>query len=185
MKRKITWLLILFFSIAIQYQLSAQSPYLSIDASMDADELDGAEYRMVGSFCLPVQPSVTKTVYGKDTSSISFKSLERHMIRCGQVFETNDPDLPFNKFKYGNQQSGYEKIIVIRVIKLNAGMQASMQIIVPVPYQSFLTFIKIRDIIFLPGKTIWIDLPDTRVKGNLNVNITMKEFSYTEHKFPG
>ena len=88
-------------------------------------------------------------------------------------------------FRYANQNFGYEKIVVLRVIRLNQQMESSMQIIVPLRYQSFLTFIKIRDIVFMPGKTIWIDLPDTREGGSLNVNISMKEYAFSEQKFPG
>ncbi len=175
----------LLFALVIPGKLKAQSPYLKFEAYMDADLLKGDKYRMVGSFCTPVERSAAKTVYGHDSSTISFKSLEKHMIQCSPVYGSEDSLLALNMFRYGNQKFGYEKIIVIRVIKLDTDMEATMQIIVPVPYQSFLTFIKIRDIIFLPGKTIWFDLPDTRVGGSLNVNISMKEFAYTEHKFPG
>ncbi len=185
MKIKIILCLLWFSVQAWQGRLQAQSPYLSFEASMDADILNGEKYRMIANFCTPVQSSEVKTVYGTDTSSISFKSLEKHMIQCSPVLNTGDSADSFNMFKYANQNFGYEKIVVLRVIRLNQQMESSMQIIVPLRYQSFLTFIKIRDIVFMPGKTIWIDLPDTREGGSLKVNISMKEYAFTEQKFPG
>ncbi len=182
MKLTLRACLILFILVAFYGRLQAQSPYLSFEAMMDADHLEGEKFRLVASFCMPVQPSAVKTVYGKDTSSISFKSLEKHMIKCSSFFESDSTG--DNVFSYGNQNFGYEKIIVLRVIRLNQEME-SMQMIVPLRYQSFLTFIRIRDIVFMPGKTIWIDLPDTRERGSLKVNISMKEYAYTEQKFPG
>jgi len=163
MKFFITFLIVLF-----SLQASAQSPGLTINASMDSTK-SSIRYKIEMKLCEPVKKSDRGNMFSHDTSTIKFDSLFSKDISCGQYFDNGmttplygkEEDPVMNKFQFSNQVFAWEKLLVFRITSpYTRGWWPPMYVVVAMPYKSFRTIVDLTDIEFKSGQVIVVSKPD-------------------------
>ena len=186
---KILFLSSLFF---LQLQITAQSPYLSVQLKMDSAETKFHRYKIEMKFCEPLKMTERGNWFSKDTSAIDFMSLKPAEISCDKYFESRMPEMitgekkekKINQFGFGNQVFAWEKILVFKIADWSSrGWHPEMYIVLPVKYKSFRTSIHITDVVFQSGKVIFLDEPDAKQDGPvLTISSSLKEVKETDVK---
>jgi hypothetical protein len=119
-------------------------------------------------------------LFSGDTSKIDFTKLSANDFSYSESISTDNPYRPqLNNFSYSNQVYAFEKILVLRITnRSSAGLMPAMFVIVPIKYESFVTFVQLRDIVFESGAIIYLDkLPNKRDKENhLAINESLKNY---------
>src|SRR5215213_4910262 len=165
----------------LKTELAAQSPYLSLTAKMADDETAFRKYRIELKMCSIKNKKGFSRVFSGDTSKIDFTKLERNDFSCTGFFkEDRSTDDVLNTFSYGNQFYTYETVLILRFTDMSSrGWHAPMFIVIPVRYESFVTFIELNDIFFKSGKIIYLEsLRDTRNKDkHLLIKESLKNYS--------
>jgi hypothetical protein len=112
--------------------VSGQSPYLGVSFKMEDPE--STRYSITLKIC--------------DAKNVP--------PTCGRFFETADEE-KYNEFRFGNQVAAFEKILVFRIANESTRMRvADMFIVFPVKVESFITFIKLSDVVFQSGKSVLV-----------------------------
>lgn len=142
----------------------AQSPYLSVKATVLP--LKSINYKIEMKICKPKKLSQYKDIFGHDTSALDFQKLAAKDFECGDYFESNHEAKDYNEFSWGNQQYAYESIIVLKFSdESSRAWHKPMYIVLPIRYQSFVTFVELSDITVTDGKVLYLDnIEDTRNK---------------------
>lgn len=160
MKKLFTFIILLFDLAA-----AAQSPGLTINLWMDFDKARSTHYRISMKICEPGKMTDRGDFFAHDTSTINFTALKPGDINCANYFDDGmptlisgeEPEKPYNWFKFSNQVFAWEKIFVLRISDTTSKARyADMYIVIPMKYKSFRTSIDIKDIIFQPGKVIFL-----------------------------
>ena len=169
----------------------SQSPYLSVKATI-VQPLNSMNYKIEMKICNPKNKSSYKDYFGHDTSSIDWARLQADDFACGEFFETQNenkkPEEQYNRFSFGNQIYAYESILVLRIFNVSyRNYHPPMFIVLPVKYQSFVTFIELTDIPVRERKIIYLNnLPDTRdERGYLSIKQSLLNYpAMDKEKFP-
>lgn len=139
----------------------AQSPYLSVTASMDTGIISGRKYKIEMKICQPVKTTKGDDWFSPDTSTLNFSELKSEELICseyqanGEGIEILSGNLKFdqyNSYKYSNQVFAWEKVLVFRITDETEGDTpgtSSMYMVLPVKYKSFITNITIDSIPFI------------------------------------
>lgn len=186
-------IIILYF---ISSTVAAQSPYLSVKATMDTSLYPGRKYLLEMKICSPVTRTSTGDYFSHDTSAIDFMSLMSPGISCaeyslnGEGVEVLAGDIRFakyNEFTFSNQVFAWEKIIVFRITDVSGDVRTSdpMYIVVPVRYKAFVSHILLKDIPYYQGELLDAsDAPGKYRNSALQLEIspkTYKRFEYVTH----
>ncbi len=161
MKKLLTFFILLFHLAA-----AAQSPGLTINLWMDFDKAGANHYWISMKFCEPRKMTDRQDWFAHDTSSIDFTGLKPADINCADYVDDGMPTLisvdepvkPFNWFKFSNHVFAWEKIIVFRISDTTSkARHPDMFIVIPMRYKSFRTTIELKDVVFQPGKLIFLN----------------------------
>lgn len=165
-----------FFCITVAILVKAQSPGLSVVASMNTEMSKDKLYKIEMKFCWPNTRTGKGGWFTHDTSAINFKELKVGDISCGkfsgngegvEVLSGNKEFTKYNFYEYGNQVFAWENVLVFRITDSTSGAQLpAMYIVLPVRYKSFVTRINIEDILFQPGKLLFLDKAEASYKEN-------------------
>jgi hypothetical protein len=171
------WFLLIIFSAV---SANSQSPYLSVKATMLRDTAHDTNYGRELQICSIENGSANIKLFSGDTSKIDFAKLSSNDFHYSAFISTSDTQLQLNNnFSYGNQIYGFEKILVLRITnRSSAGLILPMFIVMPIKYESFVTFVELRDIVFKPGKIIYLEkVPNKRNKEkHLVINESLKDY---------
>jgi hypothetical protein len=145
------------------------------------DTVYDADYGMELQICSIKKGSSNIKLFSGDTSEIDFAKLSTNDFSCSEFISTPDSYRPqLNNFSYGNQVYTFEKILVLCITnRSSAGLMPAMFVIVPIKYESFVTFVLLRNIVFQSGEMIYLDkLPNKRDKErHLVINESLKDYS--------
>ena len=144
---------LLVFAFFYCQDISAQSPGLIIHFDVDSLKAEGSDFKIEMKFCEPVKRTQSKNYFTNDSSAIDFKRLTENDISCENYIQNDNNNA--NHYYFSNQVFAWEKIIIWK-ISLASGKEP-MYVILPVKIKSFVTFIDVKDLVFQPGKFIWID----------------------------
>ncbi len=139
-------LLIILLSLNIVY---AQSPYFSIKFSVIDKDSTQNSYQIISRECnFNYKPVIRSGDYwfGKDTSALNWDNLPDSMYRLLEC--SREGITPGMHYENSNQDMVWERIYSFTVIKNKTD---SMRIVFPVLIKSFVTFINLGKIYFLPG----------------------------------
>lgn len=180
-------LFLLFFSGMALFSFS-QSPYLSVRVRILT--VNSANYKIEMKLCGLKNPSSYKDVFGHDTSKIDLALLSAEDFACGPYMnqENDSAEIKYNGFDWGNQKFGYETILVFRISNVSSrNYHKPMYVVLPVKYQSFVTYIELLNLIVKDGSILYLDdLPDSRTKsGRLLIRPALANYSpVNPEKFP-
>ena len=155
----------------------SQSPYLSVKAKMF--EGGSVKYHIGLKICSVKNSGEYSHVFSGDTSKINFEKLDDSDFLCTNFFDTDNRQ-PINNFSFSNQLYAYEKILVLRFRDMSSkDWHREMFIVLPIRYESFVTYIELNDIIFKEGQVIYLNsLPDKRNKDkHLVIKESLKNYS--------
>ncbi|HMK04896.1 MAG TPA: hypothetical protein VK489_11920 [Ferruginibacter sp.] len=175
------------FLIILSFDSPAQSPGLRIDVWMDPVKAGSVRYKIEMKICEPRKMTNRGDWFAHDTSVIDFGSLKPADINCDAYFNDAastivpaDEDQLFNHFEFNNQVFAWEKILVFRISNPSS---SSMFIIIPMRYKSFRTTINIKDVVFQPGKVIFLtDIKGRYDRKKLSFNRSLKKVRAVELK---
>jgi hypothetical protein len=173
---------------------SAQSPGLQVDLWMDPVKAGSVLYKIEMKICEPRKMTNRGDWFAHDTSMIDFTSLKSSDINCDPYLNDavstivpSDEEKILNHFEFSNQVFAWEKIFVFRITSPSSRRQATaMYIIIPMKYKSFVTTINIKDVVFQPGKVIFLtDIKGRYDRKKLSFTRSLKKINATELKnFP-
>lgn len=149
--KKLLFALIFFYS----HSAYAQSPGLIIHFNVDSIKADVLDFKIEMKFCEPHKRTTSKSPFTKDSSTIDFKKLAEKDISC-EAYIGNYNSNTYHYY-FSNQVFAWEKIIIWKLSAASGNSKEYMYVILPVKIKSFVTFIEINDVVFEPGKFIWID----------------------------
>ncbi len=163
----------------------AQSPGLSVTASINTKQAQGRQYKIEMKFCYPAIMTERGGWFSQDTSAIIFGNLKLSDVTCGkfsgngdgvEVLSGNKEFAKYNFYEYRNQVFAWENILVFRITDSAAGSQAeAMYIVLPVRYKSFSTGINLENIWFQPGKLLFLDKAEASyVKAGLLIHPSLE-----------
>jgi hypothetical protein len=176
MKYALTFLIVLGSLKSI-----SQTPYLWVRFKMDSLKASTDNYDIKMKICHLVKPSDKGDWLITDTSRIEFISLSAKDIECRdylgayegvEYVSGHKPVLKHYEFEYSNQTFAFENILVFKIMnKSSAALQLPMYIVLPIKHKSFVTGIRITDVVFDQGKVIFIESVDAKKEG---MSITLK-----------
>ena len=188
MKRNLYHFLLLLFVLSASTG-NSQSPYLSVKAIMLRDSVYDADYGIELQICNLKKGLANSKLFSGDTSKIDFAQLSTDDFNCSEFISASGSHRPqLNNFSYSNQVYAFEKVLVLRITNhSSAGLMPAMFVIMPIKYESFVTFVQLRDIVFESGEIIYLDkLSNKRDKEkHLLINESLKDFpTMSIKKFP-
>lgn len=167
--------LILFICFCIAILAKAQSPGLSVIASMNTKQEQSRQYKIEMKICSPIVMTERGGWFTHDTSAIDFGNLKLSEVTCGkfsgngdgvEVLSGNKEFAKYNFYEYQNQVFAWENILVFRITDSTAGSQLeAMYIVLPVRYKSFSTDVYIENILFQPGRLLLLNTTEASYKG--------------------
>lgn len=169
-----TILSIVFCSAAI-----AQSPSLSVQLVMDKSDMitKYGKFKIEMKICEPVSKTVNNDWFTNDTSAIIFSKLMADDISCGNYMEEGEgkevligkkEKIKYNSYKYSNQHFAWENILIFKISNQSSKqLQPPMFVVIPISYKSFVTTVKISDVMFRSGNLLFIDNPEISYEKNV------------------
>lgn len=152
---------------------------------MNSEMSKGKQYKIEMKFCWPNKKTEKGGWFTHDTSAINFKTLTTSDITCGkfsangegiEVLSGNKEFAKYNFYEYQNQVFAWENILVFRITDSTGGSQLpAMYIVLPIRYKSFVTTVKIENILFQPGKLLFLDKAEASYKDSrLHIQPSLK-----------
>jgi len=180
---------LLLLCVLSAISLNAQSPYLSVKAIMLRDSIYDADYSIELQICSVKKGPANSKLFSGDTTKIDFTKLLPGDFNYSEPISGSNPHQPqLNKFSYSNQVYAFEKILILRIMnRSSAGLMPAMFVVIPIKYESFVTFVEISNIVFESGEIIYLDkVPNKRDKEkHLVINESLKHYpSISMKEFP-
>ena len=150
--------LLLGFTFFYCHAVFAQSPYLSVNLTMDSAKAGSINYRIEMRICQPVNGTPSKDHFSNDLSTIDFKALKEKDLNIGQYISIDEKTNGYYKYHFGNQVFAWEKILICRIVNWSStNWEEPMYVILPVKMKSFVTAVNMKDIGYQSGKLIWLE----------------------------
>ena len=183
---------LLAIAFFIQLAVIAQSPYLSFILKMDSAKSVGVRYKIEMKICEPKKKTKIKNWGSHEVSKINFDLLKAKDIDCGNYFEKGLPalisgqekEIPVNQFEYGNQLLGWEHFFIFRISNMSSrGVIPDMYVVMPMKYKSFFTSINLSDLMFEPGKVLYLTRFNHLQDGSkLHIDQSLKDYKTIDEK---
>jgi hypothetical protein len=153
-------------------QLFAQSPYYIFNVSIKQEQgTEKARFNFLHRVCPFSFTQMKGSVFENDTSGVDWSKFNYDTIKSAKCFEvTADNDTSLN---YGNQWRVYEHVLYTRITNPAAD---TMEIIIPVKINSFVTYVSLKNIPFRKGKFVLNDnmvyMPDADESMYMHVQVS-------------